>query len=94
MAGFQIPQVAPKFKTLVKAMTVGGLEQKIHESYLKAMCKSLESSIFNAPVSIPSLAIGAKARVRFREELTYQSNNRCRRECAKLQQWHMYNGDS
>jgi len=56
MAGFQIPQVAPKFKTLVKAMTVGGFGAEDSRKVFEAMCKSLESSILMHQSPFPSLA--------------------------------------
>jgi len=48
---FQIPQVASKFQTLVKAMTVGGFGAEDSRKLFEALCKSLESSIFDTPVS-------------------------------------------
>lgn len=46
----QVPRIGPKFKSLVKAMAVGGFGADDARKLFEALCKSLESSTFDTPV--------------------------------------------
>lgn len=56
-----IPQVALKFKTLVKAMTIGNFGAEDSRKLFEALCKSLDSSIFDTPVAIPEPCVRCKS---------------------------------
>ncbi|KAF9468749.1 hypothetical protein BDZ94DRAFT_1246188 [Collybia nuda] len=48
----EVPWIEPKFKSLVKAMAVGGFGADDSRKLFEALCKSLESSIFEIPVPV------------------------------------------
>ena len=50
MDEFQIPQLAPKFKSLVSVMTTGGFAADDTRKLFEALCHSLEASLFDVPV--------------------------------------------
>ncbi|PBK97973.1 hypothetical protein ARMGADRAFT_1162754 [Armillaria gallica] len=47
---FNLPKVGPKLKSLVNAMTSGGFGADDSRKLFEALCKSLESSVFDLPV--------------------------------------------
>lgn len=48
----KVPKIAPKMKTLVKAMTSGEFGADDARKLFEALCKSLESSVFDTPVPV------------------------------------------
>jgi hypothetical protein len=46
----QVPRIAPKFKSLVNAMTSGGFGAADSRKLFEARCKSLEAEAFDMPV--------------------------------------------
>lgn len=55
-----VPKAGPKLKSLVKAMTSGGFGADDSRKLFEALCKSLESSVFETPIQaepIPSTSL-------------------------------------
>ncbi|KAJ7581148.1 hypothetical protein C8J56DRAFT_959236 [Mycena floridula] len=61
-----VPLIGPKFKGLVHSMSTGGFTADAARKLLEALCKSLESSIFDRPALSPGLETEGEARFEFK----------------------------
>ena len=57
----QLPKIGPKLKSLVQAMASGGFGAEDARKLFEALCKSIESSVFDMPVPVRDITGNVQA---------------------------------